>query len=320
MLAKANFMIHETADDEFFFDEELIHGYFVQYPSALFRSEKFNPTAKTLYGLLLTYAGPGNQSWPGQKRLSEELAVSENTVRTAMKELIAGGLLSVKRRGQGQANIYKVKKFKNSGSRTSESAVQETPEPQNLRFKNRKVSGSKTSDFEVELDSVKLDSEQLNKEEEDAAANDIENQKLFEEKPDPVIGEIFKTLENLWGTLSAPVSDKVKALVVEYGTDWVFRAVTEGALHQAKNIVYIERILDNWKRNGIREVQSARYGATGTGNRLAATGARATGQNARTGSNQQPGSGSPGTVGSANGRYANPQIAAKYDHLFERDD
>lgn len=62
--------------------------------------------ARLAYLLLSSYAWQGDECWPGQDRLSETLAVTKKTMRGYIAELVAAGLLEVKRRGQGHTNLY----------------------------------------------------------------------------------------------------------------------------------------------------------------------------------------------------------------------
>lgn len=129
----------EIPDDQSFtFDDDLVHGYWVQIASDFLRCPKFSPLAKALYGLLLTYAQEKATAFPGQDRLCEELGVTDKPLRGAACELIDAGMLRVKRRGQGKTNLYHVAKWQ---SRTKDSTELE---PDNRQIKNRNISGSGT--------------------------------------------------------------------------------------------------------------------------------------------------------------------------------
>jgi predicted transcriptional regulator len=93
------------------FDPELVHGYWVRVASAFIRSPRFTTTAKALYTLLLTYAGERCVAWPGQTTLCESLGVSKNTLRKALEELSAAGLVTTQRRGDGKTARYFVRKW-----------------------------------------------------------------------------------------------------------------------------------------------------------------------------------------------------------------
>lgn len=97
------------------------------------------PLAKVAYQLLMLHARGGRGAWPGMDRLCGMAAVTENTMRKALNELRARGLLRSKRRGLGRTNLYTVyapwapaDESPGSSSRSSDSADQE---PRALRKK-----------------------------------------------------------------------------------------------------------------------------------------------------------------------------------------
>ncbi len=136
--------------DELEFDPELVHGYWVRVASAFIRSPRFTPTAKTLYTLLLTYAGQRCVAWPGQVTLCEVLAVSPNTLRKALGELSAAGLVAIQRRGDGKTARYSVRKWTPDSeiqirnfcvSETSRSSKSEHPSEIETAKRNRDSGG-----------------------------------------------------------------------------------------------------------------------------------------------------------------------------------
>jgi hypothetical protein len=135
------------------FDEELLHGYYVQVPSAFMRSPKFSATAKVLYGVLLSYAGQRCVAWPGQETLCEAVGVSPKTLRNAIAELEASGLVIPKRNGAGKTMRYVIRKW--------ESSTQETPKQRGnfspSEMQNGKFSLCRTGKFPYELDSGEID-------------------------------------------------------------------------------------------------------------------------------------------------------------------
>ena len=94
------------------YDPELGPGYFIQARSDFMRAEHISSDAKVLYAILLSYCGAGNTAWPGLDRLGRECgSISKPTVRKALGELEALGLITVKRRGLTQTNLYHVHKL-----------------------------------------------------------------------------------------------------------------------------------------------------------------------------------------------------------------
>jgi hypothetical protein len=79
---------------------------FVRTPVDLARCPHLSPTAKATHNVLRSYANQHNEAWPGQVRLAQEVGVSPPTLRAALAELVAAGLVTVRRRGQGHTNVY----------------------------------------------------------------------------------------------------------------------------------------------------------------------------------------------------------------------
>lgn len=83
-------------------------GGFTQVPNMLL-NQPISSNAKVVYAKLLSYAWYNNRVFKGQKRMSEEIGISQASISLAIKELANEGWLEVKRRGQGDTNIYILK-------------------------------------------------------------------------------------------------------------------------------------------------------------------------------------------------------------------
>jgi hypothetical protein len=86
-------------------------GSFVMTPTAILHSSTLTPGAKTLYGILKSHSRQKRECFPSYSRLCLLMGRCENTVRTHMRELIAGGLVEQQRRGRGRSNIYTLRAF-----------------------------------------------------------------------------------------------------------------------------------------------------------------------------------------------------------------
>jgi hypothetical protein len=64
-------------------------------PEAVLYSN-ISPNAKLLYGILARHADPAGKCYPGLKRLSDLMMVSDQTVRRAKQELMLAGFLEAK--------------------------------------------------------------------------------------------------------------------------------------------------------------------------------------------------------------------------------
>ena len=81
---------------------------FTQVPNFLLKSQKLSSGDKMAFAMLLSYAWQNDYCFPGQKRLAQDLGLSDRSVRTHLKSLEAQGLLAIRRRGQGKTNIYEL--------------------------------------------------------------------------------------------------------------------------------------------------------------------------------------------------------------------
>lgn len=86
----------------------IAHG---RVPRVLLRDPAISIQAKALYCLLDDHASPDSpRPFPGQGELAKQLGVSERTVRTWTRELVAAGWIEVEQRGLGQNNSYTMRK------------------------------------------------------------------------------------------------------------------------------------------------------------------------------------------------------------------
>jgi DNA-binding MarR family transcriptional regulator len=79
---------------------------FTQVPNFLLKSKKLSAGDKMTFAMILSYAWQKDYSFPGQRRLAEDLGIDERNVRRHLKSLEANNLLAIQRRGQGKTNIY----------------------------------------------------------------------------------------------------------------------------------------------------------------------------------------------------------------------
>ena len=83
------------------------HG-FTQIPNFILRNPDVGVGAKTVYGLLLSYAWNNDYCFPGQEKLAADAGVSKRSVVTFMAELESLALIEVERRGLGKTNFYTI--------------------------------------------------------------------------------------------------------------------------------------------------------------------------------------------------------------------
>src|SRR3977135_4470629 len=68
---------------------------FTQVPNFLLKSKKLSSGDKMTFAMLLSYAWQNDYSFPGQKRLAQDLGLSDRSVRTHLKSLEVNGLLAI---------------------------------------------------------------------------------------------------------------------------------------------------------------------------------------------------------------------------------
>jgi biotin operon repressor len=88
-------------------DESWRQG-FTQVPNVVLRNPRLSMGAKLAYAVLLSYAWQDKSCFPGQARMARDMGCIEKSVRKYLQELQAGGIIDVKRRGQGKTNLYRL--------------------------------------------------------------------------------------------------------------------------------------------------------------------------------------------------------------------
>ena len=81
---------------------------FTMVPNFILKSTKLSAGDKMTFAMLLSYAWQKDYCYPGQKRLGEDLGLTDRSVRTHLKSLQGVGLLNIKRPGQGKNNVYEL--------------------------------------------------------------------------------------------------------------------------------------------------------------------------------------------------------------------
>jgi hypothetical protein len=104
---------------------------FTQIPNIVLRHPDITPGAKVAYAVLLSYAWHEDRCFPGQERMSVDMAVSKPSVIAYLKQLQQAGLISITRRGQGKSNLYTLHAL-----RSKDSLLQEIKKTAPLEVKN----------------------------------------------------------------------------------------------------------------------------------------------------------------------------------------
>ncbi len=112
-------------------EDDALRDGFTQIPNAIVRHPGIPPGAKVAYAVLLSYAWKDDRCFPGQDRMSTDMAVSKPSVIAYLKQLQQAGLITITRRGQGKSNIYTLPAL-----RSKESLLQEVKKTAPLEVKN----------------------------------------------------------------------------------------------------------------------------------------------------------------------------------------
>ncbi|TEB10842.1 hypothetical protein Psfp_04092 [Pelotomaculum sp. FP] len=85
---------------------------FTSVPNAVMMARGLSIGAKLIYGLLMMFAWQENECFPGQERLAQVAEISTRQVQRYLIELRKYGLITWRRRGQNQTNVYYIKDIK----------------------------------------------------------------------------------------------------------------------------------------------------------------------------------------------------------------
>lgn len=126
------------------FRERWLGAGFTSVPNLVLRSPRLNPTAKVVYGLLLSYAWERGRTWPGQEALAAHMGATTRTVRNALADLKAAGLITVEQRGLRQTNVYWVEPLERFARAGGPSAEPTAPAARGLgeRFRSDRKNSS----------------------------------------------------------------------------------------------------------------------------------------------------------------------------------
>ena len=81
---------------------------FYKLPRDLAARKDIPLAAKVVYAIIGDHIGKNGHAWPGVRRLGDMAGIGRNAVMRAVAKLEESGLLAVERRGNGQANHYRI--------------------------------------------------------------------------------------------------------------------------------------------------------------------------------------------------------------------
>lgn len=159
-------------------EDELLAAGFTQIPNLLLRRPDIAAGAKVVYMLLLSYAWQDQQTYPGQDRLAADMGATERSVITHLKQLRDAGLISIRRRGRGQTNIYTIHRL----TGPAKSSEKSRSEKSSLLARTEKSSS-------LEVKNLHPTNTQLTKTQNNRKTN-VEDSKIRPDEIDPAFAEV----------------------------------------------------------------------------------------------------------------------------------
>lgn len=88
--------------------DPVVLGGFTQVPNYILKSQKLTVGEKLTFAMFLSYAWHNDYCFPGQDKLGTDLGVTRQSINTFIKGLERKGFLTIKRRGLGKTNLYRL--------------------------------------------------------------------------------------------------------------------------------------------------------------------------------------------------------------------
>ena len=79
---------------------------YVSISNKILYNKKVDTTAKVFYWYLLTRCFQKKECFPSGKLIQTDLGISKNSLTKYKKQLVGAGLIKVKKRGWGNADLY----------------------------------------------------------------------------------------------------------------------------------------------------------------------------------------------------------------------
>ena len=202
----------------------------------------------------------------GRNALAEEVGLTVQQTRTALKKLCESGEIDVEH--TNRFSVIKIVNFQKYQEKTKNQPT------------NNQVRGLDTQGFEGgEVCKVNqqitnnqpTDNQQITTPKEIKKDRNIEykiiddgayynniNNNIKAPAPPSGSGEVFKSYEQNIGVISPIVVDILRDRIQSQGAELVLLAITEAVKNNAKTIRYIEKVLNAWDNDGIKTADAAR--------------------------------------------------------------
>lgn len=203
----------------------------------------------------------------GRNVLADEVGISVQQVRTALKKLSDSGEIEIENTNRfSHIKIINFSKYQKKEKNQPSNNQVESQEPQgfndgdNLEA-NQQITNNQPSDNQQITTPKELKNERIIEYkiiDDGAYYNNINNNNTKAPAPPSESGEVFKSYEQNIGLLSPIVVDILKDRIQSQGAELVLLAITEAVKNNAKTIRYIEKVLNAWDNDGIKTADAAR--------------------------------------------------------------
>lgn len=202
----------------------------------------------------------------GRNVLADEVGLSVQQVRTALKKLSDSGEIEIENTNRfSHIKIINFSKYQKKEKNQPSNNQVESQEPQGFESGeicevNQQITNNQPSDNQQITTPKELKNERIKEYKiiDDGAYYNNINNNIKAPAPPSESGEVFKSYEQNIGVISPIVVDILKDRIQSQGAELVMLAITEAVKNNAKTIRYIEKVLNAWDNDGIKTADAAR--------------------------------------------------------------
>lgn len=227
-------------------------------PNSILRDARVTPAARLLYSILKSYAWQTDNSFPGQKRLADEMGCSDRMVRFYLQELENCGLITVEQRGKTITNRYFLTDKINSewNSISASDRKHTSTHNESDRKPVSTVTGSTVplvTGSTLPTNKTQGNKTQINKTQSPPTPRTPAKEKpmVADEKVQMrlKLRTLFPPREQM--SISGATNSRLHEITDNYQLDWVREAFTITA-DAGSGLGYLIAILDHWKKHSFK--------------------------------------------------------------------
>jgi biotin operon repressor len=216
-------------------------------PNSILRDARVSPPSRLLYSILKSYAWQTDNSFPGQKRLADEMGCSDRMVRVYLQELEDCGLITVEQRGKTATNRYFLTDQINSEWKPTSASDRKHTSTHNESDRKpvSTVTGSTVplvTGSTLPTNKTQGNKTQINKTQSPPTPQVAEDAKQMRLK----LRTLFPPNQQM--AISSATNSKLHEVTDNHPLDWVREAFDITAT-AGRNLCYLIAILDHWKRH-----------------------------------------------------------------------